>query len=575
MNTFKRSILTRLSFLVVIAFILFPLLCGVPSYGADSPKPFLGINHQPTKVVLDSLLAFPATTGIQITTVQAETPAERGGLRAGDIIIAMDQIPFTVVPDSATPLFIRQLYTHVPGDTLRLEVLRLVVDTTLFVNYQPETAGQYLSDPGAFIDSLPIGKPMVFNLMKKWVRKDLSIVLGRRNEATRPALPEINTTALGKELGLYKPKGLFNWEAQVDSGVARYDMVAEYQDLRKRLRGIEEWDDGTRLPIVAAIHRDPFVMEKYGRMVTGNIAKNRDSNLKVLFMTQEISRAVTGNDLVATPYKIGVLALAADTAAFRLWFEKALAPVKAVLDSAYGAFTPDEKKFFIANRFSLTDVFAETIYIDGDQDVKRRTINRDLLILGSKINLAKLHQAGWMYSQFVEQVEPMVFNWMERHTDVRLIHTCYGTVCLGGKGADRWERSEYKFIFDPGGNDFYADGTATAASFDSSFALIIDVTGDDAYQSTQQGAQACGAPGIAVSIDYAGNDSYIGSRWAQGTGYCGIGVLIDKAGDDWYYGSEFAQGAGLFGVGVLAYVKGNDHYTGFIHCQGVGFTLGL
>jgi hypothetical protein len=90
----------------------------------------------------------------------------------------------------------------------------------------------------------------------------------------------------------------------------------------------------------------------------------------------------------------------------------------------------------------------------------------------------------------------------------------------------------------------------------------------DRYHSFSQGF-AIGerdidwAGGIAMLIDYAGNDRYLGDIYSQGVGYWySAGLLWDGGGNDSYEMTQYGQGAGIhLAVGGLVDCAGNDTYV--------------
>ncbi len=90
----------------------------------------------------------------------------------------------------------------------------------------------------------------------------------------------------------------------------------------------------------------------------------------------------------------------------------------------------------------------------------------------------------------------------------------------------------------------------------------------DRYQSFSQGF-AIGqrgidyAGGIALIVDYDGNDRYLGDVYNQGVGYWySAGLLYDGGGNDTYEMTQYGQGSGIhLAVGGLVDVSGNDSYT--------------
>jgi len=260
---------------------------------------------------------------------------------------------------------------------------------------------------------------------------------------------------------------------------------------------------------------------------------------------------------------------------FKEWFESQMGKLVVELDLVFASISAEDRIFIEEHIFELTEVLANGIYLQSDEDKYRFKRNKHILELGAKIDLDDLFQASYHIGRFLLNNEDRIFSWMKANHDVRSIETQWGKIGFGTEEHNRWDKPDFKFIFDPGGDDFYADGTGVANTFDRPISWIIDKKGDDAYQSTCEGAQGSGLPGVGILIDRNGDDTYIGSRWAQGTGFFGVGILIDNNGDDSYHGTEYVQGAGLFGMGVLADIKGDDRYYGTIHAQGVGFTHGL
>lgn len=129
----------------------------------------------------------------------------------------------------------------------------------------------------------------------------------------------------------------------------------------------------------------------------------------------------------------------------------------------------------------------------------------------------------------------------------------------------------------------------------------------DRYQSFSQGF-AIGergidyAGGIALIIDEAGNDRYLGDVYNQGVGYWySAGLLWDGGGNDTYEMTQYGQGSGIhlavgglvdcgghdtyvmhsglgqggshdYAASILHDRGGNDHYMGMTSCNGTGLT---
>lgn len=90
----------------------------------------------------------------------------------------------------------------------------------------------------------------------------------------------------------------------------------------------------------------------------------------------------------------------------------------------------------------------------------------------------------------------------------------------------------------------------------------------DRYQSFSQGFSIGQrgidyAGGVAMLIDYEGNDRYLGDVYNQGVGYWySAGLLWDGGGNDVYEMTQYGQGSGIhLAVGGLVDVSGHDTYV--------------
>jgi len=82
-------------------------------------RPKMGISWQFVTPALAARYGLPVAWGAYVTDVQANSPAQRAGLKEGDIITQFDDIPL----DDTQP-FVNTLFTYNPGDTVTLTVMR-------------------------------------------------------------------------------------------------------------------------------------------------------------------------------------------------------------------------------------------------------------------------------------------------------------------------------------------------------------------------------------------------------------------------------------------------------------------
>ncbi len=527
----------------MIAIIVLAAGCAVTPVreGAETAPfegfPFMGIRYKAASPIRDVEHPPEAGGGILVTHVLPGGPASEAGMLKGDVIVGMDGRFFKSGAKNVGAEFREALESHKPGDVLEAAVVRM--------------------DPDA-------ARPEVITI---------ELTLGRRAGATHAPLPDIMTSELGGVLLARKENATILSGEVIEKRIEKHGMSGEYNDLRQRLQKIESAGDGYRLPAVAAVHRDPFLLEPLGRYLTDAIIHGEDRFVEALFMEPEILLFFRSNSRdpgVRTAFR--PISPDSSVDAFEAWFTDCLRAMTDLLKEVYEPLTEEERDYLNVHWMELGDLFAHPRTVEN-QDGYDNVVT--LATLGRKIDFARLFHAARVITRFIVRVEPVVFEWMAAHPDVRSIQTPWGALGLGSKQYDRWDDPDVKFIFDPGGDDFYADGAATATAFERPISWIVDLDGDDAYQATSSPGQGSGVFGVGVLVDRRGDDVYIGGRWAQGAGFMGVGILVDQQGDDAYTAVDFSQGAGMFGYGVAADVEGDDHWRATLCAQGVGLSSGI
>jgi serine protease Do len=82
-------------------------------------RAFLGINYTDIDEQITSRFNLPVKEGVIVTAIEGGSPANKAGLKEGDIITRIDDTPVTQGADLR-----RAMRQHKPGDTVRLTVLR-------------------------------------------------------------------------------------------------------------------------------------------------------------------------------------------------------------------------------------------------------------------------------------------------------------------------------------------------------------------------------------------------------------------------------------------------------------------
>ena len=159
--------------------------------------------------------------------------------------------------------------------------------------------------------------------------------------------------------------------------------------------------------------------------------------------------------------------------------------------------------------------------------------------------------------------------------------TPIGSIILGGAGDNTYrimpdvsKETWPALLVDLGGNDTYKHYLPHDMRDDIAASVVIDVAGDDLYDSDGDNAQGAGCLGAGFCIDMGGDDVYVAGHFSQGAGWGGVGILYDSFGADQYYGDTCCQGAGFMGVGLLIDENGDDVYSVDEHGQAFGYIRG-
>lgn len=574
---------------IIIVSLVFTLITGCSGYRPgiskyqypeateELPKgeAYLGISYKFIDELPETKATKNVSSAILITWIVPKGPAGEAGLKKGDIIIGFHSYLFDIPKNQLEKKFFDILHACQPGDDINVNILRHEISTKVNLDGKKiKKQKRYYDLPQLIIDAPEESKVKTVT-KKEWVVLNVTVLLGDIEIVQLPPLQPIEKTDLGALVFSENVHLLNRWEKPAENFIDQYGIVEPYQNLRKRLENIESGDDGFRTQMIATAHREPFLLAPVGQYVTDRILKSPRISTGNAFADPDIHLLLLANHVSMENKYFTPVPADASPSEFQAWFCGHISSLSEVLEVAYSDLSEDERAHLSGHLYELTHTFVRLFYIHSQGNTDQFERNLKTISIGKKINMTALIQAAALTCKFILDTEDSVFAWMEIHPDQHNIETPWGKIGLGTRDHDRWDKTDVKFIYDPAGDDFYANGTGAATSFDQPISYIVDRSGDDAYQSTVNGAQGSGILGVGILIDRDGDDIYIGGRWAQGTGYLGMGLLFDAKGNDIYRATEFSQGAGLFGVGILSDMEGDDKYHAPVFSQGVGFTKGL
>ena len=231
-----------------------------------------------------------------------------------------------------------------------------------------------------------------------------------------------------------------------------------------------------------------------------------------------------------------------------------LRAVPEAVDSRDAAFA-DLPTDSLVKSFAGADSFIRNYGVDAHKLQMMEDTNLEALLRGGATVAASLDRAATLLPEEVESEFSVGCD------------TPMGKVVLNGAGDQTYDSGSYLLIIDAGGADTYRGGAATASA-DHAVSMLLDVAGDDRYETDGNRAFGAGVLGYAFLWDREGDDTYSIEQVGLGTGSFGVGALMDCAGDDHYVARRVGQGAALYGVGVLSDLKGKDEYDCFQTSQG-------
>ena len=535
------------------------LVAAVLAVSAED-RPFLGVTSTAVteRVEVDGRIF---ERGLRLEAVEAGSAAEAAGLRDGDILVELEGVDFTVSAADLPGALRAAVLARRPGDRLQVTWVRDGVDR------EARLDGTTISDPAAWTDAAgyittrPAGTYLDLTVRRvrglHTARVTLRALSDRHGMANRdmPSSAAILPTA---------PADLPE-EAFIDDLVHRRGLTADYAAMRGTLASLVMQGDPYRLGRVAAAMREPFAAPAIMR----SLADGPFEPVPLLmaasnFLDQPAGEAITRG----APLRTG---LTADEHAGQL--ELLLIEAAAIRDQAFASLTADERQFLERTLPELSTAFAEGVMVLTDANRERAERVRRCTEVGSRVDVSLLAAAAM---RLAAAFEPAYLAGLQHDLAgqgegiIVSRPTPLGAIVLTGKGGSL-HAEDAAVLIDLGGEDIYTQPTRRPVS------LMADLAGDDLYQSTVDGGQAAGIMSVALLLDAAGDDTYIGRRWSQGAAAAGVGVLWDRAGNDTYRGEHYCQAAAFIGIGLLIDDAGDDRYEspGFGQALGMPGGLGL
>jgi len=242
-----------------------------------------------------------------------------------------------------------------------------------------------------------------------------------------------------------------------------------------------------------------------------------------------------------------------------------------VFEEAFSGLTLDER-LFVRKRFEeflSTGTNTNNLSRREEQDLIEKAVS-----LAARINRQKMLEAALIVASAVDTAVEMlkkenISHLQERlHSDKKVMGTPLGEIIIGGSGNNHYTGTMPLLLIDIGGDDEYSFTEYNP------FSVIIDLSGNDLYNSSVSAPLGAGILGMGFLIDLEGDDQYLGSNFSFGCGFMGVGILLDERGNDRYISRTMTQGAGALGLGILCDAEGNDFYQCTLYGQGFGFVGG-
>jgi hypothetical protein len=476
-------------------------------YPTNESKAYLG-SYLATKKLEQAIPGCNENLFILSAGIIKGTPAEKAGLREGDVILSLNNIPTCNNADHIISSFQNTIEQQKIGIPIPLEILRndKKLDLTVTLDELPTHVQREAEHPE--IDRCPQQTSL------------LEDTLQAQNLLT------FYNTLLNK---LYRKSNIVH-----NPGSINYENESYLFQLNE----------------VTYLMRNPLAAGTVAKEISQRISAPLDElNWQINTIFQK----------PASLLGVGLLSSVSPTDVTFPALLRTMEETKNRIDEALSNLTPEEKMLMQNAARNLDDDKQWNTILDISMKIDRTKLfnafSRFLAFL-THDNLELLRQD--LVTRFKDSKGPILY---EAQTPI-------GKVIVGGEGPNVYTE-DAALILDIGGDDLYlnnAGGTRPGMPI----ALVVDWGGNDRYLSRENFSQGAGILGGGFLIDLGGNDIFASLDGSQGVGFWGVGLLYHGNGNSVFSARNICQGTGQMGIGFLINGIGDDKYLCSFAGQGLG-----
>jgi hypothetical protein len=472
---------------------------------AISRKAYLGVYLAP-KDLDKPLPACKDSRFVEVAGIVDGSPADRAGLKEGDVILSFDGIPVCMNHEHTVSSFRTMIARQRIGSTVTLEVLRNTQEFSLTA----KLTGTPMSNHREAVHEKIMGCGNVASALETSLT----------SQGLLPAYSKIID-------GLYERSNMSHNPGMVSGA---YDALQ-----------LGELTFMMRHPLASGV-----VAKELSRELTAPPHKGNGR------LTEVVSRAASLIDIKLSPQKPPV----------EITFPallRTMSETKGKIDRTLAALTPEEKKLLRESALDPWDDNRWNTIAEVTMKVDRKKLLdafSPLLAFLTRDNLALLKKD--LIKRFGDNKGPVLY---EGTTPI-------GKVIVGGPGPNVYTE-DAALILDLGGDDVYLNN-AGGDRPGMPVAMVIDWGGNDRYITKDNFSQGAGLMGGGLLIDLGGNDTFLSLDGGQGAGILGLGVLYHGDGNATFNARSYSQGTGRMGIGLILNDGGDDRYICSHHGQGLG-----